>query len=526
MKRPFYPLGRQRSGTAAPAHLPPPVGGLNARDPLPAMPPSDAVELINFFPTSTELQLRGGSAAYTTGALPLLVRSLMTYRAAGGAAKLFAATADGIYDASAGGDLSAAVAAVDLDDGEARAVNFQNTVGTSYLWVTCPSRPVALFDGAAWTLLHATSTPALTGVAPESLRAPWVFKRRIFAIQAGSMNAWHLEVDEIAGAMSQIPLGPLFSRGGELLAGGTWSLDGGSGLDDYCVFVTSEGEVAVYQGSNPEDAADWGLVGVYYVGRPLGSRCLFKLGGDLGIMTITGLYPLSKVLRGEEVAMSAALTRKIERTWVQYAKAFGANAGWDVVVLPEREALIVNVPLQVDQTYRQLVMNLSTGAWTKFDGWNASALVRHNQTLYFGAPSGHLYRAWQEDLLNDSGTAIEGVAQTSFGYFGTRPGLKTIPLLRPHLRYDGETLVEWGLATDYRPGAVSASLTVDSSALDWDVAPWDTSSWGDASVYERQWRCAEAPPAHAHSLILEVTTAEAKVAWTGTDFVVQRGGIL
>jgi hypothetical protein len=301
-------LPRQRMGTAQGAHLPPPVGGLNSRDPLPAMKPQFAVDLVNIFPSSEECRLRGGSAAHTTGGLGKPIHSLLPYNGPGNSGRLFAATGDGIYDVSAGGSVSGAVAAVTLDDGDVRGLNFQNSAGDAFLWVACPGRPVAVYTGAAWMLLDSTSVPAITNVDPTKLRNPWQFKRRIFCIEAGTLTAWYFEVDSIAGAAAAVPLGPLFSRGGELIAGGTWSLDGGSGMDDYCVFVTSEGEVAVYQGSNPDDSGDWALVGVYFVGKPMGTRCLFKLGADLGILTVGGVFPISTALKTADKSSSDALT--------------------------------------------------------------------------------------------------------------------------------------------------------------------------------------------------------------------------
>jgi hypothetical protein len=44
-----------------------PIGGLNARDSLAAMPPQDAVTLDNWFPTPTTVDLRKGYTQWSTG---------------------------------------------------------------------------------------------------------------------------------------------------------------------------------------------------------------------------------------------------------------------------------------------------------------------------------------------------------------------------------------------------------------------------------------------------------------------------
>ena len=55
-----------------------PIGGLNARDSLAAMPPGDAVTLDNFFPTPTAVDLRNGFTKQTIS-LPGNVESLLPY---------------------------------------------------------------------------------------------------------------------------------------------------------------------------------------------------------------------------------------------------------------------------------------------------------------------------------------------------------------------------------------------------------------------------------------------------------------
>ena len=46
-------------------------------------------------------------------------------------------------------------------------------------------------------------------------------------------------------------------RSAQAVAG--WPQDGGQGIDDLTLFITSEGEVLVYAGSDPSNADDWSL---------------------------------------------------------------------------------------------------------------------------------------------------------------------------------------------------------------------------------------------------------------------------
>src|SRR5690606_22536744 len=105
-----------------------------------------------------------------------------------------------------------------------------------------------------------------------------VFKERLFVIFKNTLTFGYFSVQSIAGTMSNFPLGAVFNAGGRLVAIGAIGRDSGAGMSNYCLFLTSEGELAVYTGTNPGDSAAWTLVGVYSVGEPVGDRPFVDLG--------------------------------------------------------------------------------------------------------------------------------------------------------------------------------------------------------------------------------------------------------
>jgi hypothetical protein len=68
--------------------LPAPLGGWNARDSLANMEPTDAVTLINMFPTVSNLTMRGGYTKHATG-LSGKAQTIMVYNG-GATSKMFA----------------------------------------------------------------------------------------------------------------------------------------------------------------------------------------------------------------------------------------------------------------------------------------------------------------------------------------------------------------------------------------------------------------------------------------------------
>ena len=84
-------------------------------------------------------------------------------------------------------------------------------------------------------------------------------------------------------------LGPLFKRGGYLQSLATWTVDDGDGSNDLLVAFGSEGDVAVYGGTDVDTADAWTLQGVYYAGAPIaGHRFHCKVNGDLKFLTDEG----------------------------------------------------------------------------------------------------------------------------------------------------------------------------------------------------------------------------------------------
>jgi len=140
--------------SAATTSLASPIGGWNARDSLANMQPLDAVTLVNFFPTPTDVTLRKGYTKSSTG-ITGKVNTLMNFPVTG-AYKLFAAAGTRIYDAT---NATATTSFSSLSSDKLQFVNFTNTSG-NYL-VTCNGvDPVTIYDGTRWFTIATTTTAA------------------------------------------------------------------------------------------------------------------------------------------------------------------------------------------------------------------------------------------------------------------------------------------------------------------------------------------------------------------------------
>lgn len=514
------PLRKGRSGTAArkssTKSLPAPIGGWNVHDPLAAMPANDAVFLENWFPQASDVVLRSGAEAWATGfGTPPL--TLLPWNGPD-TAKLFASTATGIYEVTSQAAIGASVSMV--TSGYYQHTNFQ-TAGGQYLVAVNGTDSLKLYDGTTWQDITGVSIPAITGLATTNLTNVAVSCSRLWFVEKSSSSAWYLPVSAIAGALTEFPLGAVFRRGGHLVAITTWTIDGGDGSDDYTVFMSSEGEVAVYRGTDPASSTTFAKVGVYHIGAPIGKNCFCKHGGDVLVLCRNGLFPLSKALQSANV--KSALTAKIDTAFAEAASLYADNPGWQVVSYPKGSFILVNIPVTESYTI-QYVMNSVTGAWCKFTGWLAYAWEVFGTELYFASDI-RTAKAWTG--RSDFGTAITGLAQQAYNYFDSRALQKHFKLVRPVLSIDGEVTIEVGFDADFADDATASSLTTAPDVSSpWDGSSWDSAVWGGGSAVKRNWMSAPAKEGYAVAFRLQVTTSSVNIRWSATDFVYEVGGVL
>jgi len=314
------------------------------------------------------------------------------------------------------------------------------------------------------------------------------------------------------------------------MATDAWTLDGGNGPEDYFAAVTSEGEVAVYTGTDPSSASTWALKGIYYIGKPLSRRCLVKVGGDLCLLTVQGLYPLSKALQSAQVDRRSAVSDKISRAWVDYTGQFGSLYGWQPVLFPEATMLLVNVPVlgrhDVNAVYSyQFVMNTQTGAWCRFFGMPAEVWSVHDGKLYF-ALHNKVYQAWTGS--DDHGLPIEGRGKSAFFYPAGRGNIAHVKLLRPIVTASASIKLQVGVDTDYDESslATGSAIAYSQSVAKWDVAKWDEVYWSSGTMTIAKWRSVGHKPGRAISLRLRLVSKGVTMMWIATDLILQRGGLL
>lgn len=512
----------KRQQTSRMRQLPAPVRGWNARDSVAAMKIDDALILDNIFPEASECVLRGGSSNHRTGG-SAAVHSLMAYHGPTGTNKLFAAAGTEVYDVTSS-DTSFPAASISSTT-NAKWQHIQ--VGTSagqYLLICNGAINPRRFDGTNWTDMDNT---VLTGSADQTKFIHvnhW--KTFVFFIQDASMSAWYLPAGSVGGAEAELPLGGVFKLGGYLMAMATWTLDAGEGVDDHAVFVTSNGEVAVYKGTDPSSANTWALVGVWRLGTPLGRRCFHKLAGDLVLLTSDGFVPMSRALTSDKFNPSVAISDRIRTALAESIRSYGSNFGWQAVFNPAAPALMFNVPTVSTSTVAlsyQYVMNTVTGAWCRFSGWNAYCWELYNGSLYYGG-YGKVVKAWTGNA--DLGVNIVGEAKQAFSDFGAPGVQKQFKLARPTLQTDASPGILIAMNVDYQDTSPTGVLSAGAvGAPTWNGSTWGGTVWQGGITTSRQWESISGIGI-VGAFRMKIATKDARVRWSATDVVYEPGAIL
>lgn len=455
-----------------------PIAGWVSNQAMSRPRPQSAFVLDNFFPLRIGARVRGGCALYSTiSSSP--VESLFTY-ASGGAEKLFAADAAKIYDVSSGSPVDQVTG---LTGGAWTFIPF-GSVGTDVLIGVNGADAPRIFDGSTWS----TTTFTGTNLTQSSLSHVWSFKQRLFFIERGTMSFWYPSVDAIAGAMTEYSLAGVFQGGGSLLFGSTWSIAAGDGPADRCIFVTTTGEVAVFQGSNPSDASDWSLVGVYKLPAPMGKNAIVRAAGDVLVATVEGVIPLSAATtRDPEQLRLVAISEQIEPDWVSEAAERGTVA-WDMIRWDDGNMGVVATPAPDSGSDAQcFVVNMETGAWARYTGWDAHALAVFNKSLFFGDGAGRIYQA--EVGGSDNGALYTCAYAGPFLEFG--PGFNGGALIRPRFRHGSDFIVRPSLSGNYAISFPTPPSSPDEAAGgQWDAALWDSAVWDKGSLLKAhaEWR--------------------------------------
>lgn len=500
-----------------PSPVPAPVGGLNGRDGLSEMPPTDAYEMDNLFPGTTGVTARNGCEPHQTSvATP--IRSLECYSGGDTADKILAFSGPNIYDASIKNVM--AILKTGMASDKVIATMF-GTVADKAQWliITTGADIPKSYNGTIITDL------VITGIdeGPQNINYVCAFKGRLYFAVNGRLGFYYLAPGTIQGAAEWFDLAQVSALGGTLRAIGTYSQDSGDGPNDYIIFVTSKGEYFMYSGYDPSDVNAFEIVGRYRSSEPIGRKCLCDYSNDLLCLTVEGAIQFSAIKKfGDTRSEIVAITSKLGDRLLK-RNNFQDVYGWCMKTYPVGGWLIVSVPNTTSEAgdFDHFVMNTITQAWCRFksDEWNAVCFTVANRKLYFGRYDGKVMLA--DTVQSDNAKEIRFVCKQAYNMFNY-PGNKHFQWAAVMCASEAPVLISGTLNVDFKdftPPATPLPLAVGQGAV-WDQTFWDQEYWAQG-LYTQEVMITLHNFGTWGSLHLQGNVKGAAFQWYSTKFIVE-----
>jgi hypothetical protein len=206
-------------------HLPAPIGGINAVDPVSRISQSECVYLINMIADEFGLRPRLGSREHCTG-LDAPAKTLFHFSGSEETGnRLFACTLSGIWDVTTSSDSPSRVLAFGTQNGNSGIGISRSSVTTAghYALYTDEANGYHVYseDTDTWAKVALGSgATEILGVDPADLVFVTIWKNRVWFVEKESASAWYLDAGSIYGTATKFDFGNKFKAGGRLV--GLW----------------------------------------------------------------------------------------------------------------------------------------------------------------------------------------------------------------------------------------------------------------------------------------------------------------
>jgi hypothetical protein len=503
--KPAIRYGKRRTIT-----LSAPTGGWNTIDNLDNMPAESAIEMENWIPKENCLELRGGYSKVLDTQAP--ANTLFAYNVASNEQLLFA-SGNKIIKANFDGGQNEILKDGCLSD------RWQYTLYKNRIFAVNGEDMPFVYNGENLSDVNFHGE----GFSPRNLIAVEIYQNRLFFVEKNSLKFWYAEsAGNVQGEVKSFDLSQFASKGGHIKAISTWTQGGAAGQDSQLVFITSQGEIFIYSGTSPDSADSWQLKGIFLTARPVGFRCVERLGGDIIVITCEGYFNLSKLLAQNLSNKALAFSARIDGALKLLSDKFEVF-GWQIKYHSQGSLLIINVPEfapRNENAYTQHVMNTVTGAWCKFTGVPAVCFEVFKGKLYFAGVSGNLYVF--DNSETDDGKEITGTVAQAYSNFDTTL-VKSFKEMEILVSTNSETGFSAKLGIDFLDKDFLYIEPVVETENLWDISFWDDAGWSVQTTRRKKRIILFTAQGYKGSIGLRVQSKTGNIKWFSTVLSFEEG---
>lgn len=362
---------------------------------------------------------------------------------------------------------------------------FSNLSATDYTVMCNGADGVWSWDGLAVVEETITAPSGSPHIIPANFAMVLSHMNRLWFADKANLAVYYLPIQTKSGEVKELPLNALFRRGGSVRALYTWTVDGGTGLDDKLVIFSSNGEAVIYNGVDPD--TDMQLDGIYRFDSPMSHRSVVNYGGELYCLISTGLVPMSTLMRAESEQLGTT-DKAVTTEFSKVAMNYRDRPGWEVLLNHSSGLIYCNMPLGAPNKYRQMVRFMPNPIWASWSAIPSRCWNWVDNRVFFGSDDGGVYEL-HPAMLNDAGNPITVDMQMAWSMYGT-VGEKKFNRVRPYIQTDGTPRPWIDVRVDYdtSPPTNQPDISTSDIGSTWDEADWDTSSWAGAILTKNNWQ--------------------------------------
>jgi hypothetical protein len=218
----------------------------------------------------------------------------------------------------------------------------------------------------------------------------------------------------------------------------------------------------------------------------MSKHSVLQYGGDLYVLTATGLYPMSSLLKAK-TEQSDKTDRKVLTAFWDVSRGHRDDFGWQLALDHHRGVFVCNLP-EGGQRYKQMVRFMPNSIWASWSNLPARCWAWLKDDLYFASDDGKLYR-FARDIQSDDGQPILADVQFAWSSYKT-PAIKHFKMLLPYIITDGFPRPYLDMKVDYDQAIPLNWPEVSTSDLGaiWDEATWDQDYWASSPSQRGQWQ--------------------------------------
>jgi hypothetical protein len=259
------------------------------------------------------------------------------------------------------------------------------------------------------------------------------------------------------------------------------------GIDDRLVVVSSQGDVVIYQGTDPDDSTKFSKVGTWYVGPlPAGRRQVTAFGGDVHILSQFGVVPVSKLQSTASVPSDQQqhISYLVDPLLARIMQDYSASQPWQVLDASREELILIGIPMDVvDWGGMFFAYKFTTQTWSIVSDTRYAYVCPVSNLLFAGTTDGRVVKAFNGSLDNVQigatfGDPILCQVTPSFQPLGDPGVVKVFTMVRPTFLTTAVPSLRVAMMVDYGiPSVTYAPALPGFASARWDAAIWDADRW-------------------------------------------------